>query len=67
MTVDDVMPGTHPLAVDDGLAEMLLWLEALVARADAAIVPVLHDGIDESEVVTFLDGVGLNPTSEVIT
>jgi cell wall assembly regulator SMI1 len=55
------------LTVDGDLAEALSRLEALLARAGAAIVPVLHEGIDEPEVVRLLDGVGLPATSEVVT
>jgi len=49
------------------LAEALSRLEGLLARAGAAIVPVLHPGICELEVVSLLEGVGLAPTSEVVT
>ena len=49
------------------LADALSRLEVLLARAGAAIVPHLHQGIDESEVVSLLDSVGLAPTSEVVT
>ncbi len=53
--------------MDVDLAGSLSRLEALLARSGAAIVPVLHRGIDESEVVRLLAGVGLAPTSEVVT
>jgi hypothetical protein len=52
------------LNVDAG---SLSRLEALLARSGAAIVPVLHRGIDESEVVSLLAGVGLTPSSEVVS
>lgn len=55
------------LTVDGDLAEALSRLEALLARSGAAIVPVLHEGIDESEVVSLLADVGLTPNSEVVT
>ena len=55
------------LSVAGDLSGALSRLEALLARAGAAIVPVLHQGIDESEVVSLLDGVGLAPTPEVVT
>ena len=42
-------------------------METFLARAGAAIVPVLHEGIDESEVVSLLADVGLAPTSEIVT
>lgn len=47
------------------LAEALPRLEGLLARSGAAIVPVLHPGIGELEVVRLLDDVGLAPTAEV--
>jgi cell wall assembly regulator SMI1 len=53
--------------LDGDLAEALSRLESLLARSGAAIVPVLHPGIDESEVVRLLAGVGLSPTREVVT
>jgi cell wall assembly regulator SMI1 len=48
------------------LTEALMRLEALLARAGAAIVPVLHEGIAASEIASLLDGVGLTPTPEVV-
>ncbi|MGH9223345.1 MAG: hypothetical protein ACRD2W_06075 [Acidimicrobiales bacterium] len=54
------------LSVAGDLAGALSRLEAMLARAGGAIVPVLHQGIDEPEVARLLDGVGLAPTSEVV-
>lgn len=53
--------------MDEDLAEALSRLEAVLARAGAVIVPVLHRGIDETEVGKLLAGMGLTPTSEVVT
>lgn len=55
------------LSVDGDLAEALRRLETFLVRARAAIVPVLHEGIDEAEVVSRLARVGLAPTSEIVT
>lgn len=55
------------LSVAGELINALSRLEALLDRAGAAIVPVLHQGIGESEVVSLLDGVGLALTSEIVT
>ena len=55
------------MSVAGDLVDALFRLEALLARAGAAIVPLLHQGIDESEVVSLLDSVGLAPTSEIVT
>jgi hypothetical protein len=55
------------LSVDEGLAAALARLEAILRRSEAAIVPLLHPGIDEAEVTSLLAGVGLRPTAELIT
>ncbi len=48
------------------LSDALSRLESILARSSAAIVPVLHPGLDESEVAHLLGGVGLRPTAEVV-
>lgn len=53
--------------MDGDLLEVLRRLEDRLRRSGAAIVPVLHRGIDEPEVVSLLGGLGLTPTSEVVT
>jgi cell wall assembly regulator SMI1 len=55
------------LSVDEGLEAALARLEAILRRAGAAIVPLLHPGIDEAEVTSILAGVGLRPSAEVVT
>lgn len=47
------------------MADVLSALETFLGRSGAAIVPVLHPGIDESEVRSLLAGVGLRPTADV--
>jgi hypothetical protein len=55
------------LSVDDGLAAALELLEAILQRSGAAIVPILHPGIEEREVRATLQSVGLTPSAEVVT
>lgn len=55
------------LTAGDELVDALSRLESLLARSGAAIVPVLHEGIDEAEVVSLLAELSLAPTSEVVT
>lgn len=53
--------------MDQTLAGALTRLESLLARSRAAIVPVMHPGIDESQVTRLLSEVNLRPTAEVVT
>jgi len=53
--------------VDEGLPGALSRLEGILVQSRAAIVPLLHPGIDEAEVVRLLAGVGLSPSAEVVT
>ena len=55
------------LNVDEGLATALARLEAILGRLGAAIVPLLHPGIGEREVLAALQGIGLTPSAEVVT
>jgi cell wall assembly regulator SMI1 len=55
------------LNVDEGLAAALARLEAILKRSRAAIVPLLHPGIGEREVLRTLQGIGLTPSAEVVT
>lgn len=55
------------LNVDEGLAGALSRLESILVRSRAAIAPLLHPGIDETEVARLLAGVGLSPSIEVVT
>jgi hypothetical protein len=55
------------LNADEGLADALARLEAILTRSRAAIVPLLHPGIGESEVLETLQGIGLTPSAEVVT
>lgn len=55
------------LSVDEGLAAALARLEAILRRSEAAIVPLLHPGIDEAKVTSILAGVGLSPSAELLT
>lgn len=48
------------------LTHALTRLENLLARFGAAMVPVLRPGIDEAQIGSALDGVGLQPTAEVV-
>jgi cell wall assembly regulator SMI1 len=63
-TADDYV---QVLSMDEGLAAALSRLESILARSRAAIVPLLHPGIDEAEVARLLAGVGLTPSAEVVT
>jgi cell wall assembly regulator SMI1 len=49
------------------LADALSRLESNLVRSRAAIVPLLHPGIDEAEVTSLLAGVGLSPSVELVT
>jgi hypothetical protein len=51
----------------EGLADALSRLESLLVRSRAAIVPLLHPGIDEAEVTSLLASVGLSPSAEFVT
>jgi hypothetical protein len=51
----------------EGLADALSRLESILVRSRAAIVPLLHPGIDEAEVTSLLAGVGLSPSAELVT
>jgi hypothetical protein len=53
--------------VDEGLTDALAMLEAILSRSRAAIVPLLHPGIAEAEVISLLRGIGLTPSVEVVT
>ena len=53
--------------MDEGLAAALARLEAILRRSGAAIVPLLHPGIGEREVLATLQGIGLTPSAEVVT
>jgi cell wall assembly regulator SMI1 len=55
------------LNVDEGLPGALSRLEGVLVQSRAAIVPLLHPGIDEAEVVSLLAGVGLTPSAEFVT
>ena len=55
------------LNVNDGLAAALARLEAILNRSRAAIVPVLHPGIGQPEVLATLRGIGLSPSAEAVT
>jgi cell wall assembly regulator SMI1 len=55
------------LNVDERLAAALSRLEAILDRSGAAIVPLLHPGIGQPEVLTAFDGIGLRPSAEVVT
>ena len=55
------------LNVDERLAAALSRLEAVLDRSGAAIVPLLHPGIGQTEVVAAFDGIGLSPSAEVVT
>jgi hypothetical protein len=55
------------LNVDERLAAALARLEAILTRSRAAIVPLLHPGIEDREVVATLQGIGLTPSAEVVT
>jgi hypothetical protein len=61
------MGAARVLNVDEGLAAALVRLEASLTRSGAAIVPLLHPGIGEREVVATLQGIGLTPSAEVVT
>jgi hypothetical protein len=53
--------------VGEGLLDALLKLESMLSQSGAAIVPLLHPGIDEFKVVASLQGIGLKPNAEVVT
>lgn len=53
--------------MDEGLAAGLARLEAILRRSGAAIVPLLHPGIREREVLATLQGIALTPSAEVVT
>jgi hypothetical protein len=55
------------LNVDEGLAGALSRLESILVRSRAAIVPLLHPGIDEAEVARLLARLGLRPSAELVT
>jgi hypothetical protein len=55
------------LNVDERLAAALSRLEAILDRSGAAIVPLLHPGIGQPEVLAAFDGIGLSPSAEVVT
>ena len=55
------------LNVDEGLAGALSRLESILVGSRAAIVPLLHPGIDEAEVTRLLAGVVLRPSAELVT
>jgi hypothetical protein len=55
------------LNVDERLAAALSSLEAILDRSGAAIVPLLHPGIGQPEVLAAFDGIGLSPSAEVVT
>jgi hypothetical protein len=54
------------LSADEGLAAALARLEAILTRSRAAIVPLLHPGIGDREVVATLQDIGLTPRAEVV-
>jgi cell wall assembly regulator SMI1 len=49
------------------LSGALSRLEGILVQSRAAIVPLLHPGIDQAEVVRLFAGVGLIPSAEVVT
>jgi cell wall assembly regulator SMI1 len=51
----------------EGLADALSRLESILVRSRAAILPLLHPGINEAEVTSLLAGVGLSPSAELVT
>lgn len=53
--------------MDEGLAGALSRLESILVRSRAAIVPLLHPGIDEAEVARLLARLGLRPSAELVT
>ena len=55
------------LNVDERLAAALSRLEAILDRSGAAIVPLLHPGIGQPDVLAAFDGIGLSPSAEVVT
>jgi hypothetical protein len=55
------------LNVDERLGAALSRLEAILDRSGAAIVPLLHPGIGQPEVLAAFDGIGLSPSAEVVT
>jgi hypothetical protein len=55
------------LNMDERLAAALSRLEAILDRSGAAIVPLFHPGIGQTEVLAAFDGIGLRPSAEVVT